>query len=396
MPRHRKNPQNLQKMQDFFKGRELQQNGAGASGRRTEPQAGTNNGSSGAAKTHQSLHLNSGSSSGTSSPSTRSPAKQKLRIASPDRPLADPEMEVSRPQTAIDTAVRSSQDPIAAFPTSDRPVSDTVLKEMLLSLKASLQADMTAGINKCQREVQVLGSRVDHIEQRMGEFTSSFNSMVDAHSTHDEEIAWLKNKVADLEDRSRRNNLKIRGIPETVPATQLLQYTQALFSTLLPSLSAQDLIVDRIHRLPKPAFLPENTPRDVLLRVHYYHIKEQILTTSRKADERHPQYAEIQILPDLSRHTLQQRRNLATITKALRNHHILHKWKYPAKLSITHNGVSVMDSTLEEGVAALRKWGVLPDTDNSPSQIPTPSPLQEDWQVVSRKRSSRKATGGSG
>lgn len=310
--------------------------------------------------------------------------------------MADPEMEVSRPQNATDTAVHVSQDPIAAFPTSDRPVSDTVLKEMLLSLKASLHADMTAGINHCQREVQALGSRVDHIEKRMGEFTSSFNTMVDAHGNHDEEIAWLKNKVADLEDRSRRKNLKIRGIPETIPAAQLLPYTQALFSTLLPSLSAQDLIVDRIHCLPKPAFLPENTPRDVLLRVHYYHIKEQILTTSRKADDRHPQYAEIQILPDLSRHTLQQRRNLATITKALRNHHILHKWKYPAKLSITHNGVSVMVSTLEEGVAALRKWGILTDPDNSPSQNPTPSPLQEDWQVVSRKRSSRKATGGSG
>lgn len=305
-------------------------------------------------------------------------------------------MEVSRPQNAAETAVHVSQDPIAAFPTSDRPVSDTVLKEMLLSLKASLHADMTAGINHCQREVQALGIRVDHIEQRMSDFTSSFNTMVDAHSNHAEEIAWLKNKVADLEDRSRRNNLKIRGIPETIPATQLLPYTQALFSTLLPSLSAHDLIVDRIHRIPKPAFLPENTPRDVLLRVHYYHIKEQILTTSRRSDDRHPQYAELQILPDLSRHTLQQRRNLATITKALRNHNILHKWKYPAKLSITHNGVSVMISTLEEGIAALRKWGILLDQDKSTNQSPAPSPLQEDWQVVSRRRSSKKATGGNG
>lgn len=74
----------------------------------------------------------------------------------------------------MDPAGHITQVPIAAFPTSDRPVSDTVLKEMLLSLKASLHADMTVGINHCQREVQALSSRVDHIEQRMGDFTSSF------------------------------------------------------------------------------------------------------------------------------------------------------------------------------------------------------------------------------
>lgn len=212
--------------------------------------------------------------------------------------------------------MHNTQDPIAAFPTSDRPVSDTVLKDMLMSLKASLHADMTAGINHCHREVQALGSRVDNVEQRMSDLTSSFNTMVDAQSNHSEEIAWLKNKVADLEDRSRRRNLKIRGIPETIPATQLLSYTQAFFSTLLPSLTPQDLIVDRIHRIPKPSFLPENTPRDVLLRVHFYHIKEQILTISRRTDIRHPQYADLQLLLDLSRHTLQQRRNLLPIEQA--------------------------------------------------------------------------------
>lgn len=305
----------------------------------------------------------------------------------------DPDMEVSRPHITEVPATSHTPDPKAAFPTSDRPVSDTVLKDMLVSLKASLHADMTAEINHCQSEVQALGSRIDHIEHSMSDFTSSFNTMVDAHSNHMEEIAWLKTKVADLEDRSRRNNLKIRGIPESIPATQLLAYTQVLFSTLIPSLSPQDLIVDRIHRIPKPSFLPENTPRDVLLRVHYYHIKEQLLIVSHRPDSRHPQYAELQLLPDLSSHTLQQRRNLATITKALRNHNIIHKWKYPAKLSVTHNGTSVLIFTLDEGIAALQQWSILPAHTPPLAQASTPSPIQDDWQVVSRKRPSKKSAG---
>lgn len=149
--------------------------------------------------------------------------------------------------------------------------------------------------------------------------------MVEAHTAQGEDITWIKDKIADLEYRSRRNNLKIRGIPESVASNHLLQYAHTLFSTLVPSLMAQDLIVDRIHRVPKPSFFSEEIPRDVLLRVHYYHIKEQILQASRKPDSVPSQYTTIRLLSDLSRHTLQRCRNLLTITKALRNHKILHK-----------------------------------------------------------------------
>lgn len=117
MTRHRKNPQNPQKMQDFFKAREHQQNGAGTSGRQTENQATiNNNGRSGPAKQLQGSHLTSGSSSGASSPSTRSPAKQKQRIASPDSPLRDPEMEVSRPSEYCGSSRAYHTGPYSSIP----------------------------------------------------------------------------------------------------------------------------------------------------------------------------------------------------------------------------------------------------------------------------------------
>lgn len=49
----------------------------------------------------------------------------------------------------------------------------------------------------------------------MGEYASSYNSLVDAHNDQSEEVAWLKAKVTDLEHRSHRNNVKLRGIPES-------------------------------------------------------------------------------------------------------------------------------------------------------------------------------------
>lgn len=75
----------------------------------------------------------------------------------------------------------------------------------------------------------------------------SFNTLVDAHGVHNDEILWLKDKIVNLEERSRRNNIKIMGIPKMVSASQLPQYVYDLFTSLAPSLSAPELTVDRVR-----------------------------------------------------------------------------------------------------------------------------------------------------
>lgn len=70
-------------------------------------------------------------------------------------------------------------------------------------------------------------------------------------------------KLADLEDRSRRNNVKLWGVPETVPPEDLPKYTRDLMHTILPDASHRDIIIDRIHRIAKPPQLAASVPRDV-------------------------------------------------------------------------------------------------------------------------------------
>lgn len=86
--------------------------------------------------------------------------------------------------------------------------------------------------------------------------------------------------------------------------------------------------------------------------------------------------------------------NLATVTKALRNHKIMYRWKYPATLSVTHNGRYVSLTTVEEGMQALRQWGILPEPPLNELHRNRPDTQLPDWQVVFRKRSSNKNTNG--
>lgn len=50
----------------------------------------------------------------------------------------------------------------------------------------------------------------------MVEFASTFNDLVVAHNEREDDLAWIKSKLADLEDLSWRSNVEIKVFPETV------------------------------------------------------------------------------------------------------------------------------------------------------------------------------------
>lgn len=294
-----------------------------------------------------------------SSPST-SPIKQKRRISAPNEPAPS---DHSVCEEMDETNACGLQ--LDAFPTTGQTITDITMKDMLLTLRGALQKDMAAFMKSTHRELSIIGDRVDYVEQRMDEFTGAHNELVDAHSEIEEELKQLKLKVADIEDRSRRNNIKFRGIPEAVKPADLTSFLQQLMMKTIPELTAADVTIDRAHRLPKPAHIPDTVPRDVIARIHFYHVKDQLMRYSRQNVSLPDPYAGISLYADLSQATLSARNNLIPITKILRNHKILYKWGFPAKLTITMNNASHTINSLDRGLELLRQWGLLPRDDNS-------------------------------
>lgn len=139
-----------------------------------------------------------------------SPAKSKPKL---DHTEEDDEA-VSLHSSQDDT--RELQDSITDFPTANTPIMDTTLKDMLISLRSTLHADIQSLTRQFKSEISSVNKRISHVETKMGEFACTFNDLVDAHNDRDDDMLQLKLKLANLEDRSRRNNVKIRGIPESV------------------------------------------------------------------------------------------------------------------------------------------------------------------------------------
>lgn len=196
---------------------------------------------------------------------------------------------------------------------------------------------------------------------------------------HQAEITWFKAKIADLEDRSRSNNLKFRGIPESVTSHELPRYIQLLMKALLPTLSDMDLTVDRAHRLTKPPFLHAKIPRDTLARIHFYNVKEAVMSVSRRLQSLSDTYGAVTIYSDLSAHTIKPHKELGPITKILQENKIMYKWGHPMKLLFTKQGKQEQITSLEAGWRLLKTWQLVPQNYEPPAHHKHPSHFQMEW-----------------
>lgn len=169
---------------------------------------------------------------------------------------------------------------------------------------------------------------------------------------------------------SRCNNVKIRGVPESVKQADLLPFFTDVMKAALPELPLEELLIDRIHRLPKPKHIPAHLPRNTIAHIHFYQTKETLMAAFRQVDQLPEQLQSLSLFIDLSAHTTQQCRQLATITKPLRNHHISYQWRYLAKLLITKDDRLYTINSLADGLRLLRDWQIL-EAENSTSEGPS-------------------------
>lgn len=82
----------------------------------------------------------------------------------------------------------------------------------MLALRSSIQQGFTTALNTQRAAIDDLGECIDHAETKLAEYSIAHNTLVDAHQLEDD-MKSLAAKLADLEDRNMRNNIKLQGIP---------------------------------------------------------------------------------------------------------------------------------------------------------------------------------------
>ncbi|CAH2296610.1 Hypothetical predicted protein [Pelobates cultripes] len=162
----------------------------------------------------------------------------------------------------------------------------------------------------------------------------------------------LLRQVEDLENRSRRQNIWIRGLPE--PDTAPLQETlKVLFRQILGQECPAEIQLDRAHRALGPQRL-DSRPRDVLCCLYAYSLKERLMAAARDSESIHFRGADVALFQDLYGLTLDARRAIRPLTTTLRDKGIAYRWGFPFSLQIRQGNTWLHVRWPEDVPRALR------------------------------------------
>lgn len=98
-----------------------------------------------------------------------------------------------------------------------------------------------------------------------------------ASKAHLYQVRQHQLRIEDSENRSCRNNNRLKGIPKATSGTDLRPTAISILNQVLGREASSSIELDRVHRVGGPGGDRGGCPRDVLCRVHYYTLKEELL-----------------------------------------------------------------------------------------------------------------------
>lgn len=255
---------------------------------------------------------------------------------------------------------------------------------------ASLREDVNGKLNEIMADMKETRDRAEEAVQRvadMEEWTAAAKEVLSQTLSNQDKI---QAKLTDLEARSRRNNVRVYGIPEDAEGSNLQEFIERFIETEL-SIQDVNLGIQRCHRVlgPKP---PQNaTPRSVLIYFLEYRTKELVLCSAWKKGEIRLDQQRIYFDQDYPAETQKKRKAYAPIRKLLKEKGLRFQTSPPAKLRVFFDGGPVLYNSATEAIEDLKKRGLTPEDNSSEgSSAAAVTPMERlnklSWETVKTKR----------
>lgn len=262
-----------------------------------------------------------------------------------------------------------------------------------LPTKADMEALVLRVEEQHRRDLQELCSEVHEIDERltreetlMGALETRVSQLEKAQQRHQDQLAEVQLHAEDLENRSRRQNLRLRGIPKATGPENLTEAVRAIIHIIIDSDLPTSLEFVRIHRALGPKHADMQRPRSVLCRLHRYSHKEQIMRAVWLKGPVDFNGAQISVYPDVCRVSLLRRAMLKPLLEKLCRAELPYRWGFPIQLTIRKGSASFtlrrhaklpnLFAFLGMEAVPLRDWlGPLPHRDLRPAPQGAPMGL---------------------
>lgn len=202
----------------------------------------------------------------------------------------------------------------------------------------------------------------------------------------------MQEKVTDLEGRSRRNNIRIFGIPEEAEENSTSKYVERLLKTELQLPEETELHIQRAHRALTRKPSPNAPPRSIIVNFLKFETKEMILKTAWKKKIGKVGNKQIFFDHDYPAEVVQKRRSYVAIKKVLKGKKIRFQTPLTKIRILWSDGVKTYDSA-GEAARAMRERGytVDPPGDDSTPAAAEKTRVTPVWQRVRAKETTHGA-----
>ncbi|KAJ1083136.1 hypothetical protein NDU88_003296 [Pleurodeles waltl] len=246
--------------------------------------------------------------------------------------------------TPTTTGPHASQPPTEPITMSDKEHSTTmerILQEIttvsrrIEGMHASITS-LTLETKSMRSDIAGFQSRVMGLEQRMG----SLEAQAIPSQDQDQDLLYLRSKLTDMEDRSRRDNICLLGIPKNKEGTDM----QAFLSSTLSKLTSLDfdppLEFQRAHRVGPKRSDKSSRPRPIIACQLQHNQTRQILQAARSHGPFRVDQPDIRITADYSKETNERRKAFLAPRPRLRQQEMKYGLFDPARMWVTKNEVS--------------------------------------------------------
>lgn len=168
----------------------------------------------------------------------------------------------------------------------------TAISELRGDLRKDLKDEMTTLKHELNHKLAEMGTTLQaqgwdiaEAEERIAEVETSGSITNETLLCLLKEQRKLRQKVTDLESRSRRSNIRIFGVPEDAEGDSMIKFVENLLTTELPLPEGMSLKIQRAHRAlaQKPdGEGPDATRWSVVINFLQFDVKEAVLKLAWK------------------------------------------------------------------------------------------------------------------
>ncbi|KAJ1176591.1 hypothetical protein NDU88_001863 [Pleurodeles waltl] len=216
---------------------------------------------------------------------------------------------------------------------------DTILKEIRDSRQAiESRLDMiTTDMNIMKDDQAKLSDSLKQTESTVVDILPTHNYNKNAIVKLQQQMEALQERIEDAEGRSRRNNIRIIGLPKGKEGSDPARYIEAWLQSIAKDRLWTHFVVERAHRIPGRKPIPGAPARPVIARILNYRERDVALHVARELDPIIIDNAKISLYPDYTLAVQKRRAFFQIIKQRLRKMELKYAILFPAKLRITHN-----------------------------------------------------------